>query len=801
MGWPLSDEDIIYDDVIRKYFSKVLNRRVLNEGVPVFLVRRLARIALVGAVLAGGVAGIGLQVRLSSSAQAASTNDTTIFWITGGTSSIRKVKSDGTGNNAVSGPTSDSRGLATDGQYLYYANGTKLYRAGLDGSSPTEIATTSATTYNVVVDSTHLYYSQWNDGVFRVAKSGGTPEHLVTSSEKDTARGSSPASDGFSGVFVTSTYLYFVTYGAGSGTYSSLFRSDLTGTTASVTLLYADGDADGTSKINANDLAVTSSKIYLADQTGYDGLISLNLDGTGRSALFRAGRNYRGIEVAGSWMYFTNGSANIGRFPLADDTAPVTDLVTDASTAWDIALVDNLTVTYADGGATSGSAPVDSGTYLGGSSVTVLGNVNQTPMVKTGYEFYGWRLDQGGNTTYPSAGQTFTITDNATLTARWMGGPLEFATTPTGPAETTIAFPDTVLGETATVTVHVRNVGAANRDISNSGLQTGLGVSRTGGTCPLTGPNVISPYAAGATPDNTCTHVFTWSPTSATQSMSASFSTTTGPLSAQLTLTGQAVSAPRVPVFDTPVPTADGFTVNLTNWDAAWSWSPSVDVGSVAVGTRSGSTLPLTVTGLTASSVAVLTVASVRSGYRMGSTTASAAALGAARVPVFDSPVPTADGFTVNVTNWDSSWVWTSSVDGGRVVAGAAVGSILPLIVTGLAATASAEVTVETMRSGYVNGSARVAGRAFAAPTATTTSSAAPTTTSASDAIVVTSTTVEQTTVPTSSRAGASARSAVTQAPTDDGLPGTGSSSGPLMSALLALLVGLFLLVVRRRIV
>lgn len=99
---------------------------------------------------------------------------------------------------------------------------------------------------------------------------------------------------------------------------------------------------------------------------------------------------------------------------------------------------------------------------------------------------------------------------------------------------------------------------------------------------------------------------------------------------ASFTTTALVINAPlaaaRTPTFDSPVSTAAGFTVNVTNWDAAWSWNPSVSSGSVTAGTPTGSTLPLTVTGLGASSSATVTVSSARPGYVTGTATVTGSA-------------------------------------------------------------------------------------------------------------------------------------------------------------------------------
>ena len=90
-----------------------------------------------------------------------------------------------------------------------------------------------------------------------------------------------------------------------------------------------------------------------------------------------------------------------------------------------------------------------------------------------------------------------------------------------------------------------------------------------------------------------------------------------------------------------------------------------------------------------------------------------------APTPTFDTPVRTAGGFTVNVTNHDAAYTWTPSVSTGSVTAGTPSGSTLPLTVTGLSAGASSTVTVTTSRTGYSNGSASVSGQAKSTQTVT----------------------------------------------------------------------------------
>lgn len=74
-------------------------------------------------------------------------------------------------------------------------------------------------------------------------------------------------------------------------------------------------------------------------------------------------------------------------------------------------------VTYDDNGSTGGSVPTDATAYDSGDSVTVLGNTGN--LEKTGYTFSGWNTQADGQGTSYSAGNTFNISANTTLYAKW----------------------------------------------------------------------------------------------------------------------------------------------------------------------------------------------------------------------------------------------------------------------------------------------------------------------------------------------------------------------------------------------
>ena len=77
-------------------------------------------------------------------------------------------------------------------------------------------------------------------------------------------------------------------------------------------------------------------------------------------------------------------------------------------------------------------------------------------------------------------------------------------------------------------------------------------------------------------------------------------------------------------------------------------------------------------------------------------------------IPAFDDTSSTADGFTVQVENYDANYTWTVTSSAGS----ASIDSNGVITVTGLAPGETATVTVTTTREGYEEGSATVEGGA-----------------------------------------------------------------------------------------
>jgi len=202
-----------------------------------------------------------------------------------------------------------------------------------------------------------------------------------------------------------------------------------------------------------------------------------------------------------------------------------------------------------------------------------------------------------------------------------------------------------------------------------------------------------------------------------TFSMAANATTDTfgnGNTATSATTTVTALPAGLTPTFSTPVATADGFTVNVTNYNSpTYTQTASVSTGTISVGTPTGSIWPLTISGLSSGASAVVTVTTSRSGYSNGTASVTGTTILPGRLAVFDTPVRTSTGFTVNQTNYDATFTQTEAVSVGVLTRGTILGSVLPLTITGLSAGETATVTAVIEKTGYLTGSSSVDGRAL----------------------------------------------------------------------------------------
>ena len=163
------------------------------------------------------------------------------------------------------------------------------------------------------------------------------------------------------------------------------------------------------------------------------------------------------------------------------------------------------------------------------------------------------------------------------------------------------------------------------------------------------------------------------------------------------------LAAARTPTFGIPTATADGFTVQISNYNADFTWAGTATAGgSVAI---NGSGL-VTVTGVAVETSSTATITTARLGYRGGTAPVTAISLpGAALSPTFGIPTATADGFTVQISNYNADFTWAGTATAGGSVAINGSGLVT---VTGVGAGTSSTATITTTRTGYTGGSSTV---------------------------------------------------------------------------------------------
>ncbi len=177
-----------------------------------------------------------------------------------------------------------------------------------------------------------------------------------------------------------------------------------------------------------------------------------------------------------------------------------------------------------------------------------------------------------------------------------------------------------------------------------------------------------------------------------------------------------------VPTFGAVVRTADGFTAEITNYDASYEYSANGISGSVAV-VKTGNDFVVEVTGIGPNTEETVSVGTARAGYAPGLGTVTGNSLSAAGVPEFGSVTGTADGFTVAITNYDPSFSYSASRTGGEVRINESTGI---LTVSGLSPDTEESVKIRARREGFADGSAEVTGSSLKA-TGNSVSSNAPT--------------------------------------------------------------------------
>ena len=156
-----------------------------------------------------------------------------------------------------------------------------------------------------------------------------------------------------------------------------------------------------------------------------------------------------------------------------------------------------------------------------------------------------------------------------------------------------------------------------------------------------------------------------------------------------------------VPIIDstTAVATGDGFTVNITNYDPAYSWSgtSTVNGGSVSISNAGR----ITMTGIAPATASQAVITTSRAGYFSRSeTTTAITSLLAGLLTTFDTRTPTADGFRIAISNLNNLYSYSavSNFNGGLASIDTATGIVT---VSNITTGTPSRVTVTTSRSGY----------------------------------------------------------------------------------------------------
>jgi uncharacterized repeat protein (TIGR02543 family) len=164
------------------------------------------------------------------------------------------------------------------------------------------------------------------------------------------------------------------------------------------------------------------------------------------------------------------------------------------------------------------------------------------------------------------------------------------------------------------------------------------------------------------------------------------------------------LAAALTPTFGTSTATSGGFTVQISNYSADYTWAGTATVGSVSI---SGTGL-VTVTGVTPATSSTATITTTRTGYTGGSAPVTAtSSLGTALTPTFGTPTATSSGFTVQISNYSANYTWAGTATAGGSVSISETGTVT---VTGIAVETSSTATITTTRTGYTGGSAPITG-------------------------------------------------------------------------------------------
>jgi len=345
-------------------------------------------------------------------------------------------------------------------------------------------------------------------------------------------------------------------------------------------------------------------------------------------------------------------------------------------------------LTYSPNNATSGTPPTSEVTTT---SFTVTGNTGN--LQRTNYRFAGWNTSANGSGTPYTAGTPITPTTNIILYATWIG-----VTAATAPGAPTIGSATATSSTTATVAFSQPSDDGGATITTYTVTSTPSGgsgsISQAGsGTINVTGLTAGTSYRFAVVATNSVGN-------SSASSSSNSITTTA------------AATAPGAPTIGAATATGQStatvaFTAPVSNGGSAITgYTVTSSPGGV---TASGTSSPITVTGLSAGTSYIFTIAATNavgtsssSSASNGVTTTSAPSTSAPGAPTIGAATATGQttatvAFTAPVSNGGSS------ITGYRVTSSpggiTATGTTSPITVTGLSAATSYTFTVTATNS------------------------------------------------------------------------------------------------------
>jgi len=253
------------------------------------------------------------------------------------------------------------------------------------------------------------------------------------------------------------------------------------------------------------------------------------------------------------------------------------------------------------------------------------------------------------------------------------------------------AFGNTVSNSSVSVTMAVSGVDSKATTVGT------VSKNASGGTATFSGVGISGTAGTSYTLTFTSNGL-----TATTQSITPTFGN-----ASKVTLSTNADGSTSGSAFTTQpiVKILDAFGNTITTSNATVSMS--VSIGASAVGTTSVSAVAgvATFTNVGISGTAGTTYGLTFASSGLTSATQNITPLAAANTPTFGTPTATANGFTVQISNYDSNFTNAGTATAGGTVAISNTGLVT---VTGVSPNTSSTATITTTRTIYISGSAQV---------------------------------------------------------------------------------------------